>query len=240
VLSCILSAGAKPVDQWFARANQHYEQQRYDSALVYYQRIEDAGVQDAALLYNIGNAYYRLENIGHALLYYERARELAPGDPDILANIRFANRNIIDRIPEPERTFFDALLWRLHTALSLRAQLWLLLALLFGLSGAYAAWLFASRNARLWLVYGASLLILLTTAAAVSAGVKIYQKEQVRHAIVLAKTLEAKNQPNGSTVLFSVHEGVKFRIRSRSGGWALVSLPNGVSGWVETAALGII
>ncbi len=237
-LACVVHG--QPVDQWFARANALYEQQRYDSALALYSRIQDAGIVNGDLYYNMGNAYYRHNKIGMAILYYEKARALQPNDPDILANIRFANRNIIDRAPEPERTFFDAVIWKLHTALSLQTQLWALLALLFALSGLFALWLFASRNARLWLIYTGSLLFVLTVFLAVSAGYKIHRKERVQYAIVLEKSIEAKNQPNGTTVLFAVHEGTKFRIRSRSGNWALVSLPNGVSGWVEVNTLGFI
>jgi hypothetical protein len=37
--------------------------------------------------------------------------------------------------------------------------------------------------------------------------------------------------------LFTAHEGTKFRVRKRSDTWWLVSLPNGVSGWVKSDAL---
>ena len=73
-----------------------------------------------------------------------------------------------------------------------------------------------------------------------SIGFKIYESEKVAYAIVLTASLDARNEPDGATVLFTAHEGTKFRIRKTVDDWALVSLPNGVSGWVERKALGII
>jgi hypothetical protein len=100
--------------------------------------------------------------------------------------------------------------------------------------------LYVSPNARLWIIYCSTILFLMAVSLGISAGVKIYNKEQAAYAIVLTPLLDAKNQPNGNKVLFTVHEGTKFRIRKTLNDWALVSLPTGVSGWVQTSSLGKI
>ncbi len=74
----------------------------------------------------------------------------------------------------------------------------------------------------------------------ISIGKKIYDAEKKKFVIVLEKTVDAKNQPDGSKVLFSAHEGTKFQIRKTKDSWSFVSLPNGVSGWVENSSLGHI
>lgn len=227
-----------PINYWFDHANALYEQQAYDSAAQYYEKILESGTTNSSVYFNLGNAYYRLKKVGPALLNYEKARQLSPDDPDILANIKFANSAIIDRMPEPEHSFIGAIMVRLHTLLPLQTQLWLLLVLLFCLSALFAAFLYVSQNARLWIIYCSTILLCLTVTLGISTGVKIYNKEQVAYAIVLAPSLDAKNQPNGNKVLFTVHEGTKFRIRKTLNDWALVSLPTGVSGWVQTSSLG--
>jgi len=69
---------------------------------------------------------------------------------------------------------------------------------------------------------------------------KIFQSEKVGYAILLEPSADAKNEPDGAKIIFSAHEGTKFLIRKSLEGWSLVSLPNGLSGWVENKALGKI
>ncbi len=240
---CFLFAAtehAAPIESWFETANEFYEQSVFDSAVVYYEQILEEGFTNADIHYNLGNSYYRTGKIGPAILQYEKALRLDPGDPDIQANLRFANRNIVDRIPEPERGFAGTIIHRLHTVLPLGAQLWLLFSLLTLTAVLYSLWLFASHNARLWLVYLAGLCILLLVIVGTSTGIRVYQRENIRYAVVLSNDVDALNGPNGNKVLFTAHEGTKFRIRKVVEKWSLVSLPNGVGGWVRNNALGKI
>jgi tetratricopeptide (TPR) repeat protein len=231
---------AAPVDAWFDKANALYEQQNYDSAAVYYDKIISAGTNNHAVFFNLGNTYFRLKKIGLAMLFFEKALKLAPNDPDIIANIKYAQASIVDRIPTPDNSFVEAALMRLHHLFSLTTQLWVIFALLLALGIFFCLGLFASPNVRLWIVYLSSMVIIILTGFAVSAGIKIYAHEKVPYAIVLSSSVEAKNQPNGNKVLFTVHEGTKFRIRKQVGDWSLVSLPTGVSGWVPTSSCGSI
>ncbi|MBD3239859.1 MAG: hypothetical protein GF331_04685 [Chitinivibrionales bacterium] len=68
----------------------------------------------------------------------------------------------------------------------------------------------------------------------------MHQAESTEHAVVLEAAVDARNAPDGDKVLFQAHEGTTFRVRQRHDEWWLVSLPNGVSGWVRGNALGII
>jgi len=45
--------------------------------------------------------------------------------------------------------------------------------------------------------------------------------------------------PNNPT-LFTVHEGLTLEVRSIREGWLQVSLPNGLNGWIDARALGIV
>ncbi|MBN1307745.1 MAG: tetratricopeptide repeat protein [Chitinispirillaceae bacterium] len=239
-LLCLSAARGAPVEHWFEQANRAYSEGRFDSAAAYYERIIESGTENAAVLYNYGNALYRLNKTGAARLAYERASCLAPNDPDIAANIRFIQSNIVDRLPEPQRGFLETVLWKLHIVVPLKQQLWIALALL-GIVSFCIGWsFFASRNLRLWLIYLSILFGLLLSVLGGSIGVKIYEAEKIAYAIVVVPSVNAKNEPEGSTVLFTAHEGTKFRIRKTVNDWALVSLPNGVSGWVERTALGTI
>jgi hypothetical protein len=165
---------------------------------------------------------------------------LAPTDPDIEANIKFLNSNIIDKIPEPDRGFLESLLYQFHNLFSLKTQLWICFWLLLLTAVLVSSCFYITGNKRLWLIYISVLFALLLIVNSFSAGAKIYQSENVKYAVVLSPSLDAKNEPDGHKILFTIHEGTKFRIRKSMEGWSLVSLPNGVSGWVENKDLGKI
>ncbi|MBN1127542.1 MAG: BatD family protein, partial [Chitinispirillaceae bacterium] len=235
-----LAAIAAPVDFWLERGNQFYTQQQYDSAIVFYEKIVASGVTSPTVFFNLGNAYYRNKKAGYARLCYEKAARLDPADRDIAANIRFVASNIVDRVPEPERGFVETMLWQLHIFIPLHVQLWLCFLLLLMISLLVSAALFTRGTRRLWLIYASSLLSLALLFSGLSMGVKIHQAEKVEHAILLEPSIDARNEPDGAKIIFTAHEGTKFLIRKSIEGWSLVSLPTGLSGWVENKALGKI
>jgi tetratricopeptide (TPR) repeat protein len=231
---------AAPVQFWFDKANTFYEQQAYDSAANYYEKILTAGTTNSTVYFNLGNSYFRLKKAGLALLNYEKALKLSPNDADIKANIMFANSSIIDKIPAPQQSFIATMLSHLHTLLPLHAQLWLLFGCLFVLAVLFVLFLYAASNMRLWIIYASVIFLVMTAALGFSVGNKIYTSERFSYAIVLTPSLDVKNQPDGNKVLFSVHEGSKLRITQTINDCAFVSLPTGVSGWVNVSSLGII
>ena len=245
VLTFPMTASAAHGDKengWFSAANEFYAEGSYDSALTYYTKIIDAGTKNGAVYYNMGNCYYRLSMPGLARLCYEKAAVLMPNDADIEANIKFIKSIIVDRSTDEqtEPDFLTTVLYSIHTMLPLNVQLTAACALLFALALLCSAILLKKGLARLWLAYGAVLCALLLAVVGVSAGYKIYAMESVQYAIIMAPSVDAKNQPSGTQTLFTAHEGTKLRIRNAVGEWSLVNLPNGASGWVQTSALGKI
>lgn len=222
------------------KAARFYEQGSFDSAISCYRGVIETGTENGDIYYNLGNAYFRANNIGMARLSYEKAMTFSPSDPDIKANVTFLKSRQIDAIVMAPQGFLAAILSRAHNLLPLNRELWVLL-ILWTLVLAFASMLlFAGRHMRLWFIYGIAILGFLILPIGISAGAKLYSSETIHEAIVLAPTVDAKNQPSGTIVLFSAHEGTKFRIRQSLDNWSLVSLENGVSGWVPDASLGKI
>ena len=231
---------SSPVQTWFDQANKMYSEQNYDSSAVYYKQIIHSGVSNSAVYFNLGNTYYRLKQAGLARLYYEKAIRLNPSDQDVAANIKYLNATIVDRVSEPDRGFIETMLSKLHILIPLKTQLWLLLILFLSISLLLSKALYSRGNSRLWLVYLSVLISLISIIIGISSGIKINDLENVTYGIVLSPTSEAKNQPEGTKVLFTAHEGTKFLIRKIEDDWSLVSLPNGISGWVKSCDIGKI
>jgi SH3-like domain-containing protein len=56
-------------------------------------------------------------------------------------------------------------------------------------------------------------------------------------AVVLSNQIEARFEPtNTAKVAFVLHEGTKVHVERLEGTWALVSVPNGLRGWVPATS----
>lgn len=236
LLICTFSF-ASQAEHLYNKGNTFYTNKEFDSAVAYYEQALNQGISSSVIYYNLGNAYYRTEKYGKAILNYERARKLNPDDKDIEANLKFAQMNITDRIPEPEHNILEIFLDYLHSMLPLQSQLALIIVLLFIISICFSSTLFIKSNKKLWFIYTSILSFLILVTLSLSAGIKIHKLENVEHAIVLVEKTDAKNAPNGNTTLFTVHEGTKFKIIKREKDWYFVSLANGVSGWIQNSSV---
>lgn len=226
--------------QWFERANGLYQRHAYDSALDVYSDILHNGGTHSAVYYNIANCYYRMDSLGRAIQYYEKALLRAPRDEDIRTNLEIARQKIVNKAPTPEYGFFEQAMVAFHEMVALRTQLWIIFGLLCVAGLLVWLALFGSYSLRLWCMYVAFVVGIVLAATAASAGRKIYVRERITHGVVLSTSVDAMNQPEGRKVLFTVHEGITVRMRKTQQEWVLISLPNGMSGWVRREDLGRI
>lgn len=225
-----------------ASAEQDYKDGNYSQAADIYQRVLNQGLGSGEVYYNLGNCYYKLGQYGRAILNYERARRLLGQDPDLDVNLKLANLMVPDRIEPLPRLFVMQIFSSVAQIFSLRGWAallviceWILLFCLAGLQGL--------RHPRLrrWLAQifwiGAAVLI-------VSAGffwARKVQQERTVEAVVIENRVEVRSAPEeNSTELFTLHDGVKFRILRQVPGWAEIHLADGKQGWMPKAAFEVI
>ena len=237
LLVLALTAAASQADFLFEKGNRFYEDKNFDSAVVCYEQSEDCGISSSILYYNLANSYFRQNRIGNAILYYERALQINPTDPDILANLNYARMNIVDRIPEPERSIVESILHYLHTLLPLTHRLITLLILLFFAVIFFALALFVKGNLRLWMTYLVVLDFLIIIPLSISSGISVYSLENKKYAVITETKIEAMNEPDGGKTLFLLHEGTKVQVLKVARDWSFIALSNGVSGWIKTASI---
>ena len=128
----------------------------------------------------------------------------------------------------------------MHNLIPLQSQLVLIVVLLFAVSFGFIGILYLTGNKRLWIIYITVLSTMALSVISFSAGYKIYQAEHYNYAIIMDESSDAKNAPDGTKILFTIHEGTKIKIIKSVGNWDFVSLSNGVSGWVKSSSLEVI
>ena len=225
-------------DQKFAKANYYYNESRYDTAVIIYERIMEEGFVSAPLLYNIGNTYFKMRNYPMAILYYEKALKLDPTNKEIKQNLAIANALIIDKI-EPMPVFFLTKWWR-NIGNQLSANGWagaslklfgLLLILLFVYFTA------RTRGVRKASFFTSILVIILFVCSLIFAYQKHQYLNEQNEAIVMTPTITVKSSPSSSGVdLFVLHEGTKVEIMDKADNWDKIKIADGSVGWMPSSA----
>ena len=113
----------------------------------------------------------------------------------------------------------------------------LLLLALYVLGGVVMAGILVRRRRRRPLLYVAAVLILLVSWSGGALAWKETRRSSQR-AVILTEKVDALSGPAVDyTPLFTVHEGLRVRIRSRRGNWVHILLRNGLNGWVPADSL---
>lgn len=225
----------KSIDSIFVSANNLYQQGEYQEALNEYTTLLSNGIEHSALYYNIGNCYYKLGEIGKAILFYKRAKKLDPWDKDIEFNLNFARSNRIDQLKELSRPKFVELILRFIHKISLNLSLlsasaiYFLIFIILSISLFFKKQIFKQIN----LILLAPLIFFI-----VLSSVNIRHINQ-REGVLLKQEGNVRSGPSPNyTLIFTIHEGMEFRILEQREDWARILLPNGMEGWLQIEGIG--
>jgi len=100
----------------------------YLKAVLRYERIvQEGGIRNGKLFYNIGNTYFRMNDIGRAILNYNRAALYTPHNEDLRQNLEFARSRRLDDIPVPQtRKILQTLFfWHYDISTKVRSSIFL-------------------------------------------------------------------------------------------------------------------
>lgn len=226
----------------FDEANKLYQQEKYQEAIYNYLEIIRNGYESWQLYYNLGNAYYKTRQIGRAILNYERALKHNPKNEDILFNLQIANMSVVDKITIPPQFIISKWLsqlkslWGIQTLTFFAIGLYLLITLLI------IAKIFIRKNRpqRLLTVLLIPILTIFLIITSILV-VRINENNTLRYAIVLVDKVDVLSSPEEQgTELFSLHEGVKFKVEEIRSDWARIRLADGKVGWVKKDVFEII
>jgi len=226
----------------FAQGNAEYQKGDFASAERSYRQMLDAGVDSGSLYYNLGNVCFKQKKLGEAIYNWEKAKQKLPGDPDVKENLDLANLMVVDRIEVPPDPFPVRLFRRAQEILSATQATRTVLILFVITNSLFSVYLFA-RNPGLCyraLIGGfiAGVLVLLMGC---SLAWRLYDESHRQEAIVVEQKTDVRSGPGTENItIFTVHEGIKVRVRGEANGWYQVSLPNGWNGWLQQSALRIL
>jgi hypothetical protein len=210
----------------------------FPKAVENFLKARDQGTDDPRLFYNLGCAYLKSGKIGESIRYFEMARTRDPRDEDTRVNLEFARSQILDELPDTDKSLI--VLIGSYPLRNLSSN-----ELVFGACAAFilsvvligAAW--PRRRERTGLgviIVGLCLL----GASLVIAGYAVVQHVEFGgpRSVIGVKELQVKSGPGlDNPTLFTVHEGLESKIREVRGTWSFIEIPTGFTGWVPNEAL---
>lgn len=219
----------------FELANQAYQKENYEQAIIQYKQLIEEGYHDADLYFNLGNAYYKSQQVGLSILNFEKALKLKPNNNKIEHNLRLAYLQTINQV-EPLPKLFFVKWW--HTYLSnktaaqwgIRAVIFIWLAIAFLIARLFIKSKLLKNTAIVLFVF------------ALYFSFIAYQKNKFdvnnEMAIVMQNEIELKETPNSSAkTMFIINEGLKLQIIDQVDKWSQIKLEDGSTAWLKTKYL---
>jgi tetratricopeptide (TPR) repeat protein len=225
-------------NQTFSKANETKNLQQasvlYEKAILDYEKIiEEGGIKNAGLYYNLANAYVLSNNIGKAILNYRKAQLLDNSNPDIYKNLNFARSKRTDTIPVSSQKKILERLFFWHYDFSAKTRF-----IVGGIGfAAFCIWL----TLKLWIARWPAAKVVCTISALLavcmisSVTTEYYIAKNNLCGVVVAESVIARQgDGNNYPVSFNepLHAGVEFDVLERRSGWLYIQLANGQNAWI--------
>jgi len=211
------------------RANEFYAK----AILLYQKIVEQGGVHNAKLYYNLANAYFLKEDIGRAILNYRRAARLDGGDINVQKNLAFARSQRIDKVAvQTERRVLETLFfWHYDTALQTRFFLTCLFFSALCVTLTVMIWVGRGPATSAVAVVAAILLVCLLTSVVIDS----HRRAHTAYGVITAPEVVAR-QGDGPNYPPSfkdpLHAGTEFEIIEQRPGWFHIELTDGTDAWI--------
>jgi tetratricopeptide (TPR) repeat protein len=206
----------------------------YEKAILNYEKIiNDGGIRNSKLYYNLGNAYFLKEDLGRAILNYRRAEELDKSDANIQKNLAFARSKRIDKVEvkTEKRVLQTLFFWHYDFSFKTKFLLTCICFAILCLSLTVMIW--RGKTAP-WI---ATMVIcgLLTLFFLTSVVLESQARSHRIYGVITADDVAAR-QGDGPNYPESfkdpLHAGTEFDLLKRRSGWFHIRLSDNSEGWI--------
>jgi len=212
----------------FFKANQAYNEERYQEAIDQYEELIDRGYRSGHLFYNLANGYFRLNELGEAILNYERSAALMPRDADLNFNRSYAMDLAQDAVEARNSLISMVFFW--NASLNLAELFWIfaIINILF-----WSILIIRVYKKSDWNYYLMIVLSVFWIVAGLSFSLKYYKLNSDNRAVILEAEIDVLAGPDiNDTLLFKLHEGTIVECERDEDDWSLIRISQSKRGWV--------
>ena len=234
ILSVGLFANSR-IDNLFQEALTDFESRDYQNALEKFRSIENEGIINANLFYNIGNCYFRLNEIGRSILYFRKALKVKSNHEPARRNLEFVLTFTKDKQDSGSEDVIRSFWKRLFDSFSINLLavitiiIFSLIILLICLTI-----LFYREREKTVPLFITTILIFFLFIFLILSLLKWRDYHIENEGVLLALSAIGYSGPsNDFTRVFTIHEGMTFEIERQENDWCLIKLPIGLGGWIK-------
>jgi len=223
------------IDTIHEEAINAYQDKDYQTALEKFSLIENEGIVNSDLYYNIGNCYFRLNEIGRAILYYKKALKVRSDHQAARRNLEYALTFTKDKQNSENESVIRSYWLRAFDSISINL-LAIILLLIFALIIILICLIiirFRNRE-RTVPIFITTILIIFFSAFLIISVLKWQEFHKDDEAVLLSTSAIGYSGPGEDfTRVFTIHEGMIFTIERSEENWSLIKLENGLGGWIK-------
>jgi hypothetical protein len=208
---------------------------------LYEKIIDQGGIQNAKLYYNLANAYLLKEDLGRAILNYRRAEKLDHSDLNIQKNLTFARARRVDHVETSTQRRVLTTLFFWHYDFSLGTKFLLASVCFAALCAVLTLVVWRGRGSVT--VVSAVLLGVLWAAFLTSTFVQTRRQAATHPGVITALEVVAR-QGDGPNYPPSfkdpLHAGMEFELIEHRPGWYHIELSDGADAWIPQDTGGLV
>lgn len=214
----------------------------YGEAILHFEKIvNEGGIVNAGLYYNLANAYLLKGDVGRAIVNYRRSEKLDDSNPHIKKNLAFARSRRIDQVQVKTEKKVLQTLFFWHYDFSMKVRFFLACLFFAMLCLGLTAILWFGRKTPLPAV--CVICGILMVGFATSVTVEKVVSSKVNSGVIIAESVLAR-QGDGHNYPPSfkdpLHSGTEFDLIKTQSGWYNIQLSDGSEGWVPQGSAELI
>ena len=219
----------------FQNAVTAFENNDFETSLELFLSLENEGISNPDLFYNIGNCYFRSGSFGKSILYYKRALKIDQDHKPSRRNLEHVLTYTQDKQIQEDTDLIGNIWKKLLNSLPLNT-LAIIVFFLFAIGILLLTLMITHyrQRERTSLIFSFSLVLILLIVFSVLSYVKYDQRMDDTEAVLLVTSAIGYSGPGEDyTRVFTIHEGMLFQIERTENDWSLIKLSNGLGGWIK-------
>ncbi len=230
------------VQKTFSEAINKYQNKNYKEALKDFKKIEKTGLNDDKIFYNIGNCYFRLGKLGRAIQYYKIALKANPNNKKVKKDLKYALTLTKDKQSLDNKTMVEKTIIRIYNYFS--ANFAAIISLIFFLGIILILNIIVMNykgREKTVPIFILIVLLIFFIGFSIISYLKWKNFHNISEGVLIISTEAGYSGPSDDfTRVFTIHEGMIFKIVKSDGDWTQIQLNNGLGGWIRNSTIGKI
>ncbi|MFC1887863.1 tetratricopeptide repeat protein [Candidatus Cloacimonadota bacterium] len=236
-LSLISLLHSAELENIFQKAVTAFENKDFETSLELFLSLENEGISNPDLYYNIGNCHFRTGSFGRSILYYKRALKIDQDHKPSQRNLDYVLTFTQDKQLVDEQDLISSIWNKLLNSLSLNTLAIIVISVfcLTILLLILITTVFRHRD-KTSLIFSFSLALIVLFILSIMSFVKYDARSSDNEAVLISTSTIGYSGPGIEfTRVFTIHEGMIFEIEKTESDWSLIKLPNGLGGWIKVS-----